>query len=322
MEFSLAADLKNSYGIVCHKATPVTGGYMNQKWKVSSNQGDLLVKQFSPERFDREKLKSVESALQRQIILAKNGGSCPAVWTHQGRAIRLVDEKTAYMVMDFLPGKMETPATSTSRQLYTLGGACGFMHKTFSRLPVDGVKGYPIEIRRIIVSLWNNFYARRQDCFLDVSAQYQKAVLDQEAILKQLTTGFFDRLPQGIAHEDFSGDNILFLPDGISAIVDFDRSQYSFVWHDIGRVLLSLTLEEERLNLSKIQAFLDGYSEHLPLNMQNIADALRLCWYLEIPWWIQPKFFREDANEKTVRFKNEMLWLTKHWKELDTMLGL
>ena len=36
---------------------------------------------------------------------------------------------------------------------------------------------------------------------------------------------------------------------------------------------------------------------------------------------IQPEFFREES-EKVVRFKDEMLWLTEHWNELDSLLCL
>jgi homoserine kinase type II len=42
---------------------------------------------------------------------------------------------------------------------------------------------------------------------------------------------------------------------------------------------------------------------------------------MEIPWWIQPEFF-ETKEEKVVRFKDEVLWLTEHWFELDSLFCL
>ena len=319
MENSIIVDLKDSYGITCNQITPVTGGWLNQKWKVSTDKCELLVKQFSNKRYSRDKLKLIETVLQRQIILGKNGVPCPSIWQYRGHAIRLLDNETAYMVMNFCSGKIESPNTITIMQMNSLGSACGLMHKAFSQLPALMVEGFPINNRQVIELLWANFHARMQECSLSTPIEYRKAVLVQETILKQLTNEFFDKLPMGIAHEDFASDNILFDVDCVSAIIDFDRNHYSYIWHDIGRAILSFALEDNRMNMEKISAFLEGYSKHLVLTLPNIVDALRLSWCIEVQWWIQPEFFK-DSLEKTVRFRDEILWLTEHWFELDTLL--
>jgi homoserine kinase type II len=313
------ADLKDSYGITCNQITPVTGGWLNQKWKVSTDKGEMLVKQFSNKRCSRDKLRLIESALQRQIILGKRGVPCPLIRQCLGRAIRFLDNETAYMVMDFCPGKIESPSTITTMQMHSLGSACGLMHKAFSGLPALSVEGFPINNKQKIDSLWANYHARMQECSSSTPVEYRKAVLAQEPILSQLTTEFFDKLPKGIAHEDFAADNILFNADGVSAIIDFDRNHYSYIWHDIGRAMLSFALKGNRMDNEKVHAFVDGYSQHLALTLPNIADALRLSWCIEIPWWIQPEFFTGN-RDKVVRFKDEVLWLTEHWFELDSVL--
>lgn len=319
MENRIIADLKDSYGLTCGKIVPVPGGWLNRKWKVSTDQGDLLVKQFSNERCGRDKLKLIESALQRQIVLEKMGVPCPRIRRCGGRAIRLLDDETAYMVMDFRPGRSESPNTVTTAQMRSLGSACGFMHEAFSKLPALSVEGYPVDGGQILDSLWANYHARSQDYPSGAPDEYRKAVLAQEPILKRLTHEFFDRLPKGIAHEDFSPDNILFDTVGVSAVVDFDRNHYGYVWHDIGRAMLSFALNGNRLDMERMDAFLEGYSQHLALTLPDMADALRLAWCIEAPWWIRPEFFREN-NEKVIRFKDEMLWLTEHWLELDSIL--
>ncbi|MCL2775373.1 MAG: phosphotransferase [Oscillospiraceae bacterium] len=321
MERSIIDDLKESYGLTCYQITPVTGGWLNLKWKVSTDKGEILVKQYSNIRYNIDKLKRVEAALQREIILEKNGIPCPFIWRHDGLAIRLLDDKTAYMVMDFCPGKTENPDTITITQMHSLGLVCAVMHMAFSQLPVFSVEGFPIDNRQITDSLWANYYARMQECSSDFPIEFKKAVLAQEPILRCLNAGFFDKFPKGIAHEDFNSDNILFDIDGVSAIIDFDRNYYSYIWHDIGRTILSFALKDNKLNIEKIHAFVDGYSQHLPLTLPNIADALRLSWCIETPWWIQPEFFTEN-RERVVRFKDEMLWLTEHWFELDYLLGI
>jgi len=52
MEDKIIADLKESYGITFNQITPVTGGLLNQEWKVLTEKGELLVKQYSTKRFN------------------------------------------------------------------------------------------------------------------------------------------------------------------------------------------------------------------------------------------------------------------------------
>ena len=167
--------------------------------------------------------------------------------------------------------------------------------------------------------LWDNFNSCMMKCSPDAHVEYRKALIALEPILNRLGTEFFDKFPKGFAHEDFHSGNILYDVDCVSAVIDFDRNCYSYIWHDIGRAILSFALEGNIMNVEKVYAFLEGYSQHSALTLPNIADALRLSWCIEIPWWIQPEFFGE-CNELPKRFKDEMLWLTKYWFEIDSIL--
>lgn len=309
-------DLKKSYGIHIIRVSPITGGWLNRKWRIETPEGEFLIKQFSNRRFHAVQLALIESALQRQMLLQERGVLCPEIQRCAGRAIRLLDDQTAYMVMEFCPGKVETPDTVTCAQMRSLGRACGQMHAAFLEVPVRGVSGFPTCGRRVIDALWDNFHARVRACTPEDPDEYRKALFASESVLKQLTCAFFDRLPKGIGHEDFSGDIMLFDGARLSAIVDFDRNCYSYFWHDIGRALLSFAWSTDGLNHARIQAFMEGYAAHGTLKLPAVADALRLAWCIETPWWIRPEFFGE-AHAKVARFKDEMLWLTRNWSDLD-----
>ena len=323
MDNRIISDLKSSYGITFNEATPVTGGLMNLKWKVSIGDKELLIKQFSIERYNLEYLKQIEKSLQRQIILKQYGVACPYIWQYEGHAIRFLDDVTAYMVMDFHSGHIESPQTITIRQMYSLGDACGLMHKEFQKLPehLKADKYYPITGKQTLANLWKHYNDSRQTDEFKTMSEFNKAVLALEHILNKLDAAYLDSLPKGIAHEDFSPDNMLFHDDCISVILDFDRSKYNYLWHDIGRAILSFTLKDNRINTDKVKAFVEGYSKHMKQTLPDIADALRVAWCVEVPWWIQPKFFG-DNHAKVIRFKDEMLWLTEHFNELDSILGL
>ena len=319
MNDSIIADLKSTYGLTCYQITPVAGGLLNQKWRASTEKGDLLVKQFSSKRFTKDRIEQMEERLKRQIILEKCGVPCPFLWQYENRVIRWLSDETAYMVMDFCSGKTENSSTITLPQMRSLGSACAFMHKAFSQLPQPSDKELPVSGGYTIASLRETLVTRNLQCPLDAKMEYRTALLAAVHILHNLNDDFFNPFPKGFAHEDFHAGNILFHANCVSSIVDFDRNCYSYIWHDIGRAILSFALEGETINVKKVYAFFDGYTQHASLTLQNIADALRLTWCIETPWWVQPAFFIE-CDETPRRFRDEMLWLTEHWFELDAFI--
>ena len=53
----------------------------------------------------------------------------------QGKVLRTLPDGTTYMVMEFCPGVMLDHNTVMTDQMYSLGRACGQIHRTFSALP-------------------------------------------------------------------------------------------------------------------------------------------------------------------------------------------
>ena len=316
MKNKIISDLKETHGIIIYKAASVTGGLLNLKWKISTNKGELLLKQYSTKRFkSRDRIEKIEEALQRQIILEKNGLACPFLWQYKDHVLRVLDNETIYMLMSFEKGKTERPDRITLKQMESLGNTCGLMHRMFSNIPAPEVKDLPTFGGYSMDLLWNNLKSRKEDCGENVNSEYINILLLIETILKQLDDNFFSKFQKGYAHEDFHSGNILFDENGVTSIVDFDRSCYSYVWHDIGRALLSFALADGKMNLDKVQAFINGYVKHLPLTFKNVEDALRLTWCIEVVWWIQPEFFEDSCSVIPKRFRDEILWIGERFFE-------
>jgi len=308
-------DLRENYGLQPTEIAPVDGGWMNKKWKIKTPEGVFLVKQFSRERFNERQLGQIEDALTRQMILYGAGVPCPRIFPCGGRPIRRTADGTVYMVMDFAPGYTVTPETVTETQLCSLGEAAARMHDAFAHLPTEGIRRYPENGAALLDQLQRTHSARREALHDGSPDAYRRAIMTQEAILRTLSAEYPDALPRAIAHEDFSPDNMLFTESGISAILDFDRNQYSYPLHDIGRVLLSLCLHHGTLCGERIDAFCRGYAEHRPLSAEDLADALRITWCIETIWWIREDFFT-GGKAKIIRFRDEILWVGEHWHEL------
>ena len=320
MDPRIKSDLAESYGIAVRHAEPVTGGWLNRKWKVDDGAGTYLVKQFSHSRYDRTKLEQIRHALRRQQTLETEVFPCPHIVPCRGEVVRRLDGETTYMVMTFCAGAMERHDTISTEQMHSLGSTCGAMHAAFSRLPVQGVFGHPLNGTDTLASLWGYHRAQADGMTPDAPPLFRQAVGAQPAILATISPAWLDGLPAGIAHEDFSPDNMLFHPHGVSAILDFDRNRFNWLWHDIGRALLSFAWTGTRLDTGKVAAFRTGYAEYRPLSQADVVDALRITWCVESPWWIVPEGFAEGRSEKVTRFRDELLWLTRRWFELETLL--
>ncbi len=313
---SIASDLGTSYGLDTAGAVPVEGGWLNRKWKLQGPRGPVLVKQYSVERFGPQRLDEVEASLGRQLLLEEAGIPCPHIWKAGDSILRRLDDATCYMVMDFSPGRQESWETVTTGQLYSLGVVCGRMQQALEAIPAQGVRGYPPPGGRRI---WDGLWAFHESYQVEQGGPQalSRAMAAQKNILKSLDQAFFDRLPMGLSHEDFTPDNMLFDDTGVAAILDFDRNQYGYLWHDVGRALLSFTLAEGGLAMEKARAFLEGYAQ--VKEAPGLADALRLVWCLEFPWWMQPKLFG-PVSPKVARFRDEICWITDRWFELDELL--
>lgn len=313
---SIASDLWTSYGLDAAGAVLVEGGWLNRKWKLQGPRGPVLVKQYSVERFGPQQLDEVEASLGRQLLLEEAGIPCPHIWKAGDSILRRLDDATCYMVMDFSPGRQESWETVTTGQLYSLGVICGRMQQALEAMPVQGARGYPpIGGRRILDGLWA-FYESNQGAESGPAA-LSRAMAASKNILKSLEPEFFDRQPMGLSHEDFTPDNMLFNEKGVLSLLDFDRNQYGYLCHDVGRALLSFALVDGALAMEKVCAFLEGYGRVRPA--PSPADALRLVWCLEFPWWMQPKLFG-PVSPKVARFQDEICWITDRWFELDELL--
>lgn len=317
MEQSIQNDIINRFGLSPQSITPVSGGWLNQKWRIETNKGPYLVKVYSRIRYDEMQLRNMEKALQREMVLYGQGIKCPRYLSDNGAFVLYLEDGTAYSVMDFCFGKSETNESISLVQMKDLGMCLAQIHRAFSALPIVEVKGYPLA--NLHESLWDSYREKVSALSDQDNPSYRDAILMQKSILEQLPPGYFDGLPKGIAHEDFAPDNLLFQEDGVSAVLDFDRNQYSYLWHDVGRVLLSFARNRDGLDKAKIEAFREGYNKYLPLTIEDLVDAFKITWCIEVLWWIQPNCFAMEPCKAT-DYRDEMLWLTQNWWRLEEML--
>lgn len=312
---AILSDLTISFGIEPTAVTGVPGGYLNEKWRIDSDDASYLLKRFSPVRYAPARLDSIEQALQRQKLLYERGISCPRVFACDGTVLRRVSteqgEPFVYMLMSFEDGITATPDTVTAAQMVSLGEQCARMHTALSACNAAEDARYPLHSADAVRRLTDHRarLAEFPDYHLPPGT---------DAILPSLDEAFFDAQAKQLCHEDFSADNLLFAGDR-AVILDFDRGQYSFPLHDVGRAILSLAFDGDALRIPLVRAFADGYRRHRILTAKDLVNALRLTFACEFPWWMHPDC-EKSASKKILRFLSEMHFLIHIWDNLPQIL--
>jgi homoserine kinase type II len=180
--------------------------------------------------------------------LAKAGINCPTpVRDAEGRMLRELAGKPAALVT-FLEGVwIRRPQ---ARHCWAMGQAMAQLHlagRSFepSRANALGIAGWR--------PLFATFSSRAEEVAPDLGA-----TIEQE--LDHLEASWPAGLPQGIIHADLFPDNVFFLGDTLSGLIDFYFACNDAFAYDIAAALNAWCFETDHsFNVTKGQALLKGY---------------------------------------------------------------
>ncbi|MET3729549.1 homoserine kinase type II [Fictibacillus halophilus] len=314
---SLKEEVETRFGFEVEKYTPIKRGWLNQKWKIETNQGVYLIKQYNRERIKLYDLQTIQSALQTQNRLFSKGLACPELLSYKGDLLQKSAEGELFTVMRFMEGRLIAPGHVSNEQIQSLGEEVGKLHNllndgTLSAKSETLFKLPSIEER---VEYWQTELNKCDEQGLD---QIRSLMDFQKTATLTFNIEQFENLTPGWCHRDLWVDNLLFSENHITAILDFDRMNYDYLEMDIGRLIISTCLQNNTLNRKAVQAFLTGYNNTNELSVERLVMSLRLVWYMESTWWID---VIPHEGEPPKRFQQEMVWLAGHLEQLENMMN-
>ncbi|MCZ8542453.1 phosphotransferase [Psychrobacillus psychrodurans] len=308
------------FGIHLKNPIPINLGFLNLKWKVQTEKGLLLIKQISKERYVSYNYEEIileqDLALREQLRQFENGTLCPRVLEYKDNVIHKSSSGERFIIMEYVDGKNLLPGTLNEKQMFSLGKMTAHMHNVSN----DGTynndrnpKFIPPSVEQRL-DYWISFNktGENNDIFL-------KLVEIQIKATKQFNLDMISSCETGWSHRDLWVDNILFIGDQLSSILDFDRFAFDYPELDIARAIMSGALNGNAFNSNSAKAFLEGYKTKRNLEKGVFVRSLYLLWYLESVWWICPNLNQDRYQE--VQFRNEMIWLGENLSELRTMFG-
>jgi homoserine kinase type II len=187
--------------------------------------------------------------------LAKKGISCPLpVHRRDGAVVGELAARPAALIT-FLEGMwMRRPTVTHCREV---GKALAALHLAGADFPLKRPNALAFEGWR---KLWAG--ARRR------ADEVEKGLVQEvDADFAVLAEGWPRSLPEGVIHADLFPDNVFFLCDRLSGLIDFYFACNDFYAYDVATCLNAWCFEKDQsFNLTKGTALLAGYQSIRPLS--------------------------------------------------------
>ena len=196
--------------------------------------------------------------------LAEHGITCPQpVKTRSGEALGTLAGRPA-AIIDFLEGVW--PRKPNAAHCAGVGQALAKLHLAGRDFPMTRVNA-------LSVSGWRPLYDQAASR-ADTLQHGLRALLSDE--LDHLEKSWPKHLPEGVIHADLFPDNVLFLGDKLSGLIDFYFACNDILAYDVAICLNAWCFESDHsFNVTKARAFLNAYGRERKLSDAE-QDALPL----------------------------------------------
>lgn len=191
--------------------------------------------------------------------LAQRGVSCPLpVRRRDGEVIGELAGRPA-AIITFLEGMW--PRRPTPAHCRAVGEALAHLHVAGADFALTRPNALSLPDWR---TLWDDCLARADEVEMGLGAEVM-------ADFAALEAGWPDALPTGVIHADLFPDNVFFLGDKLSGLIDFYFACNDFLAYDIATCLNAWCFERDHaFNLTKGTALLAGYQSVRPLSAEEV----------------------------------------------------
>jgi len=192
--------------------------------------------------------------------LAARGCPCPTpIHGRDGSALRTLAGRPAAIV-SFLRGMW--PKRIMPAHCAQLGSAMAGMHAAGSGFALSRANA-------LSVRGWRTLFAACEARAHEVHGEFASAIPTE---LDYLERAWPTDLPIGVIHADLFPDNVFFLHDRLSGLIDFYFACNDFLAYDIGVCLNAWCFESDgSFNVTKATLLLARYQEVRPLNPAEVA---------------------------------------------------
>lgn len=245
-----------------HSLKGIAEGVENSNYLLSTDAGMHILTLYEK----RVNVDDLPFFLGLMEHLAKNGLECPQpIALNSGEQLSTLAGRPSAIISYLDGNSVKRPSNTHCRQL---GEALAQMH----------LAGEGFAIKRpnaLTVENWRPLY--------EMSGKSSNTVADGlseliENELKYLESHWPKDLPSGIIHADLFPDNVFFLKDKLSGIIDFYFACNDMFAYDIAICINAWCFEADySFNVTKAQGMLNGYNSIRQMNEAELEALPVLC---------------------------------------------
>nr|WP_298682086.1 homoserine kinase [uncultured Dongia sp.] len=234
----------------------IAEGVENSNFLMHTTKGSYILTLYE-KRVHREDLPFFLGLMEH---LAAKGLSCPTpIKAQDGQSLRELCGRPA-AIISFLEGMW--PRRPTERHCQLLGTAMAEFH----------IKGRDFALKRpnnLSLSGWHTLVENTKDRADEVSPGLSKVIQDELAFLEQ---HWPQDLEVGVIHADLFPDNVFFLGDRLSGLIDFYFACTDFLTYDLAICLNAWCFEVKgEFNITKAKSMIDAYAKLRALSDKELA---------------------------------------------------
>ncbi|MEI8394474.1 MAG: homoserine kinase [Rhodospirillaceae bacterium] len=233
----------------------IAEGVENSNYLLGTESGPYILTLYE-KRTKREELPFFLGLMEH---LSAGGVVCPLpVHGHDGLALRELCGRPAAIVT-FLEGMW--PRRINARH-------CGAVGESLARMHLAGLDFSPDRRNALSLSGWHQLFARCCDRADEVQPGLAALIGDELRLLK---AEWPSSLPRGVIHADLFPDNVFFLGDRLSGLIDFYFACKDFLAYDLAICLNAWCFESDgAFNATKARQMFAGYQRVRPLNADEV----------------------------------------------------
>ena len=238
----------------------IAEGVENSNYLITTETGPYILTLYEK----RVRAKDLPFFLGLMDHLAAEGIACPTpIHGRDGEALRELCGRPA-AIISFLEGLWP-------RRIETLH--CALLGEAMAKMHLAGNSFAMKRENSLSVAGWHSLFepCRRRAHEIQDGLE---GIMEEE--LARLEESWPADLPTGIIHADLFPDNVFFLDDGLSGLIDFYFACNDFLAYDLAICLNAWCFEKDgSFNVTKARRLLDGYCGVRPLEKSEI-EALPL----------------------------------------------
>jgi homoserine kinase type II len=240
----------------------IAEGVENSNYSLKTTRGDFILTLYE-KRVDPADLPWFLGLMEH---LARRKITCPQpVRARDHEALRTLSGRHA-AITTFLPGVWPRRVRVEH---------CGPVGRALADLHVAGADYAPRRVNALGAHGWRPLLDR---CKARANEVQPDLAAELDGALTQILAAWPANLPEGHIHADLFPDNVFFLDDHLSGLIDFYFAATDFLAYDVAVCLNAWCFETDfSFNVTKGRAMLRGYETIRPLSAEERASLPVLC---------------------------------------------